>query len=202
MIQVSASIVRIGHEWVVGVMQSLRSSSGCFVTIGLIAWCVGGQAVTAMAQAVSAKTQTVVRVAGEPGKWRLERDGQPFQVRGVGGDTALPLLAQCGGNSLRTWGPDHLDRILEDAAKNHLTVTAGIWLGQVRQGFDWSDAKSLIRQREMVRAIVERYKDHPALLIWLSEMKWKIQREATELSGPRSTISLGSSSRSIPIIQP
>ena len=166
MIQVGAKSVRARHDWVVGVMQSLRASGGWLATIGGIALCLWGQSATAQTQTVVAKTQATVRVTGEPGKWRLERDGQPFLVRGVGGDTALPLLAQCGGNSLRTWGPDHLDRILEDAAKNHLTVTAGIWLGQVRQGFDWSDAKSLIRQREMVRTIVERYKDHPALLIW------------------------------------
>lgn len=45
-------------------------------------------------------------------------------------------------------------------------MTAGIWLGQVRQGFNWSDAASLVKQREHIAATVSKYKDHPALLMW------------------------------------
>lgn len=45
-------------------------------------------------------------------------------------------------------------------------MTAGIWLGQVRQGFNWSDAEALAKQREHIRATVLKYKDHPALLVW------------------------------------
>lgn len=107
-----------------------------------------------------------VRVTGSPGQWALTRDGQPYFVKGVGGDGSWELLAQLGGNSVRTWGHDQLGEQLDRAHKLGLTVTAGIWLGQVRQGFDWSDAASLIRQRETIRQAVLKYKDHPALLIW------------------------------------
>ena len=31
---------------------------------------------------------------------------------------------------------------------------------------DWSDAASLVAQREHVRAVVSKFKDHPALLVW------------------------------------
>lgn len=98
--------------------------------------------------------------------WRLIRGGEPYFVRGAGGDAEWPLLAQLGGNSVRTWGHDQLGEQLDHAQKLGLTVTAGIWLGQVRQGFDWSDAASLIRQRAVVREAVLRHKDHPALLMW------------------------------------
>lgn len=107
-----------------------------------------------------------VRVEGGPGKWRLTRGGEPYFVRGVGGDGSWELLARQGGNSVRTWGHDRLGEQLDQAQKLGLTVTAGIWLGQVRQGFDWSDADSLIRQRELIREVVGRHKDHPALLAW------------------------------------
>ena len=107
-----------------------------------------------------------VRIVGEAGQWRLERDGQPYFVKGVGGDGSLELLAKLGGNSVRTWGEDGLGKKLDEAHQHGLTVTAGIWLGQVRQGFDWSDAESLIRQRQKVREVVERHKNHPALLVW------------------------------------
>ncbi len=108
----------------------------------------------------------VVRVVGVSGQWHMERDGQPYFVKGGGGDHSLELLAKLGGNSVRTWGEDGLKEKLDAAHKQGLTVTAGIWLGQVRQGFDWADAASLIRQRQKVREVVERHKNHPALLVW------------------------------------
>ncbi len=107
-----------------------------------------------------------VQLAGRPGAWQLLREGKPYEVRGVGGDGSLELLAKCGGNSIRTWGDEGLGEKLDAAHRLGLTVTAGIWLGQVRQGFDWSDAKSLIAQRQHIREVVEKYRHHPALLMW------------------------------------
>lgn len=97
---------------------------------------------------------------------QLAHQGRPYQIKGVGGDANWELLAKLGGNSVRTWGHDKLEEQLDAAHTLGLTVTAGIWLGQVRQGFDWSDAASLIKQREIVRDAVLKNKDHPALLIW------------------------------------
>jgi hypothetical protein len=108
----------------------------------------------------------VVRVENRMGQWQLTRDGLPYFIRGAGGGGSWELLAKLGGNSVRTWGHDRLGEELDQAHKLGLTVTAGIWLGQVRQGFDWSDADSLIKQREVVRQAVLKYKDHPALLMW------------------------------------
>lgn len=107
-----------------------------------------------------------VVIDGSAGKWTLKRDGHPYFIRGVGGDGSWKLLSELGGNSVRTWGHDQLDEQLDRAHQLGLTVTAGIWLGQVRQGFDWSDAASLIRQRETIRQVVLKYKNHPALLMW------------------------------------
>lgn len=98
--------------------------------------------------------------------WRLQRDGQPYLIKGGGGEILLDELVAAGGNSIRLWGDDHLGEKLDEAQRLGLTVTAGIWLGQVRQGFDWSDADGLIKQREHVAATVSKYKDHPALLMW------------------------------------
>ena len=98
--------------------------------------------------------------------WQLLRDGKPYFVKGGGGSTRLESIAQAGGNSVRLWGDDNLGETLDAAQKLGLTVTAGIWLGQVRQGFDWSDADSLAKQREHVRTVVEKYRSHPALLCW------------------------------------
>ena len=109
-------------------------------------------------------TSPVVRLQGKVGEWQLTRDGQPYFIKGVGGDGSMTLLAKLGGNSIRTWGHDRLSEQLDEAQKLGLTVTAGIWLGQVRQGFDWSDADSLLLQRNLIREVVAKHKDHPALL--------------------------------------
>jgi hypothetical protein len=108
-----------------------------------------------------------VRIVEQAGRFELWRNGEPYFVKGGGGgERALESLAQAGGNSVRLWGDEHLGEVLDRAQKLGLTVTAGIWLGQVRQGFDWSDAAGLIRQRDHIRAVVQKYKDHPALLCW------------------------------------
>lgn len=108
-----------------------------------------------------------VRVVKGPEGFVLQRDGKPFFVKGAGGDErAMASLAKAGGNTLRLWGDDRLGEMLDEAQKHGLAVIAGIWLGQVRQGFDWADADSLIQQREHIREVVLKHKDHPALLCW------------------------------------
>jgi len=107
-----------------------------------------------------------VRVVAENGRFQLQRGGKPYVVKGAGGDGSLALLAKMGGNSMRTWGADRLGEILDEAARNGLTVTAGIWLGHERHGFRYDDPAQVARQKENVRQVVEKYRGHPALLIW------------------------------------
>jgi len=45
-------------------------------------------------------------------------------------------------------------------------VTAGIWVQQQRNGFDYDNPTAVTAQREAVRKAVQAYKDKPALLIW------------------------------------
>jgi hypothetical protein len=100
------------------------------------------------------------------GAHRLIRNGQPFFVKGVGGHTHLAELAASGGNSIRTWGTDGLDEILDEAHRHGLTVTVGLWLGHERHGFDYQDQTAVARQLDTCREAVRKYKDHPALLMW------------------------------------
>ncbi len=100
-------------------------------------------------------------------QWQLIRDGRPYEIRGAGGNTALELLKQCGGNSIRTWGVDGNTAALLDAAHEQgLTVTVGIWLAHLNHGANYRDPTLIARQMEEVRTAVLKYKDHPALLAW------------------------------------
>jgi hypothetical protein len=114
---------------------------------------------TAMADAVPVELQKT------DSGWQLLRGGEPYLIRGAGGDGSLQQLAAAGGNSVRTWGGD-VGTLLDDAHALGLTVTVGIWLGHERHGFDYNDAAQVAEQLEQARQAVLRYKDHPAVLLW------------------------------------
>lgn len=102
-----------------------------------------------------------VEVVGENGAYQLRRDGRPFFIRGAVGWQHLETLVRAGGNSVRS-GPQSLDR----AHELGLTVLVNLPMGKPRGGFDYNDRASLDRQKEEVRRLVLRYKDHPAVLMW------------------------------------
>ncbi len=107
-----------------------------------------------------------VEVVPHADGWRLLRGGEPYVIKGAGGDGSLELLAASGANSIRTWGADDLDSLLDRAHRLGLTVMVGFWLGHERHGFDYADRKQVDAQYERVRAGILRYKDHPAVLAW------------------------------------
>ncbi len=111
-------------------------------------------------------TPTVVKVQRDETGYHLLRDGKPYVIKGGGGRVYLEALKEAGGNSLRTWGEDDLEPLLDRAQELGLTVTVGIWLGQERQGFNYGDADSVRREVEKARAFFRRYRRHPALLMW------------------------------------
>jgi hypothetical protein len=118
--------------------------------------------VTSVSQAV-----VPVEVVQQPdGRWQLLRDGEPYFVNGVGGTERMEVLRAHGGNAMRTWGPDNLQEELDRAYQHGLTITAGIWLGHLRHGFDYGNPDQIAEQTEMVRRVVTEHHEHPALLLW------------------------------------
>ena len=112
------------------------------------------------------RARAVVRVEKAADGFTLTRDGKPYFIKGGGGDGPMKALADAGGNSVRTWGAEKAGAVLDEAQKNGLTVTLGIWLGPRRHGFDYNDADQVAKQLEEARKAVLKYKDHPALLMW------------------------------------
>ncbi|MCA9228718.1 MAG: hypothetical protein KDA47_24045 [Planctomycetales bacterium] len=121
----------------------------------------------ASAVAADAPSAIPVKLEQNGQQWRLTRGGQPFSIRGVGGDGSLDLLSKSGGNSVRTWDvDDKTERLLDEAHRLGITVTLGIWLGHERHGFRYTSFDDVTAQTEKVRAAVERFKNHPAVLMW------------------------------------
>lgn len=108
----------------------------------------------------------------EDGAFTLIRNGKPFFINGAGGTHHLEVIKNCGGNSVRTWGIESLEEMvdgkpmIERARELGLAVTVGIWLEHERHGYNYADPEFLKKQREKVRAAVRKYKDEPALLMW------------------------------------
>ncbi|MEM6550669.1 MAG: glycoside hydrolase family 2 TIM barrel-domain containing protein [Planctomycetota bacterium] len=110
---------------------------------------------------------TPVVLQADSGSPQLLVDGQPYYIKGGGGDGSKADLAAAGGNTFRTWGVDDTTGLLLDEAQKHgLKVVVGIWLGHERHGFDYSDVDQVAKQFDHVRASVLKHKDHPALLAW------------------------------------
>lgn len=107
-----------------------------------------------------------VRIAGSGAVYTLYRNGEPFFVNGAGGTTHLDLLAKMGGNAIRTWDAEGIDDLMNEAHRLGLAVQAGIWLEHERHGYDSDDPAFRAKQLAKVRRLVNRYKDHPALLTW------------------------------------
>jgi hypothetical protein len=123
-------------------------------------------AVVPSATAAGPNRPVPVKVEKTEAGYRLLRDGKPFTIKGAGGRSYLDVLKATGGNSIRTWGEEDIEPLLDRCQELGLTVTVGIWLGQPRQGFRYDDEAAVRGEIEKSRRFFRRYKDHPAVLMW------------------------------------
>lgn len=116
--------------------------------------------------AQSERTPIKVEIKQIDGRWQLFRGGEPYYIKGVGGQTELDRAVAYGANSVRTWGAGEAIAILDSAHARGLSVMFGLWVGCERQGFDYDDTKAVQAQLERFTEVVKEYKDHPAILMW------------------------------------
>ena len=104
-------------------------------------------------------------------RWQLLRDGQPFYVKGAVGWHSYELLAECGGNAVRTGASR---RSLDRAHRSGLTALANLPVRGQRNGMDWGDDEAAAAQMDRVLRTVRELKDHPAVMFWAvgNELDW------------------------------
>ncbi len=105
-------------------------------------------------------------VKKENGGYQWMRNGEKYFVKGVGGEVQLDYAVSIGANSIRTWGIENADKVLDEAQEKGLTVMLGFWLQHERHGFDYDNEEKVARQYRHFKNMVDRYKNHPALLCW------------------------------------
>lgn len=99
-------------------------------------------------------------------RYQFFRNGAPYYVKGACGDSHLALLKEIGGNSIRTYTTFGMDTLLDQAQALGLTVMVGLWVDREIENFDYNNRAAVKEQKERLRAIVNKYKDHPAVLCW------------------------------------
>lgn len=107
-----------------------------------------------------------VHIEKVDGRYTVCRNGKPFQIKSASGDSHFKTLSDCGGNTIRTWDTTHLGTILDSAARNHLTVIAGLPVVNNNDHTFYPNPAKVKSQHQAFTAIVNKYKSHPALLMW------------------------------------
>lgn len=109
-----------------------------------------------------------VEIRYNEGKAQMFRHGEPYFIKGVAGTQHLEKAAAYGANSIRTWSLHDAESILDEAHKLGLTVTLGLEIGRQFWGSDFSYWKfwEVNKKIEELRPLIEKYKVHPALLMW------------------------------------
>ncbi len=123
----------------------------------ILIWCMW----TNQVQAVSK-----IEIRKAANNYTLIKDNKPYFIKGAGGYSHLSELKNIGGNSIRTWSLKDARYVLDEAQKNDLTVTLGIDLGRERLGFNYNDKVAVLKQFNAIKNEINKYKDHPALLMW------------------------------------
>lgn len=107
-----------------------------------------------------------VTIRQEGSNWTLLVNNEPYYIRGGGGTVQLEALKAAGGNTIRTWGIENAQEVLDQAHRLGIKVMLGYWIQHERHGFDYNDSIAVRNQFNQVKAAVEKYKNHPALLMW------------------------------------
>ncbi|MEZ6191824.1 MAG: glycoside hydrolase family 2 TIM barrel-domain containing protein [Phycisphaerales bacterium] len=108
-----------------------------------------------------------VTIQNVDGDYQLLRNGEPYEIKGVGAKYNLKDIATAGANSIRTWDAKDIGPLLDEAHELGITVIVGFWLPHPGDdGFSYGDQEALDKETEEDLAFVKQYKDHPAVLMW------------------------------------
>lgn len=107
-----------------------------------------------------------VYISEENGKYVLYRNDSPYIIKGAAGFEQLQYLRHAGGNTIRTWDTLDLGRILDEAHANNIAVIAGFPMPSSNHLPFYNDSARVALQYSAFRDIVQRYRAHPALLMW------------------------------------
>ncbi|MFA4868860.1 MAG: glycoside hydrolase family 2 TIM barrel-domain containing protein [Pedobacter sp.] len=112
------------------------------------------------------KSTKEVYIKESSGKYSLYRNGQPYIIKGAAGYSHFNTLKNIGGNTIRIWDTVGLSTILDSARLNKLAVIVGLPIANSDYMALYNDSTKVTKQHNAFKAIVNRFKGHPAVLMW------------------------------------
>ena len=144
------ALLALGYGWVLAAGRRAALAVGGALLLGALF-------AATPAPVRAAEGPVRVEVVPQGGGWRLLRGGEPYVIKGAGGDGSLELLAASGANSIRTWGADSLGPAARPGASAGAHGDRGL-LARARA------ARLRLRgSRAGGRAVRARARGHPAL---------------------------------------
>ncbi|WP_229252881.1 glycoside hydrolase family 2 TIM barrel-domain containing protein [Dyadobacter helix] len=107
-----------------------------------------------------------VRIVQSDNGYAILRNGKVFEIKGASGTSNFQTLHEAGGNCLRVWDTLHLRQILDSAYANDIAVIAGLPIQNSDQTELYNDPIKTLRQLSKFQSVIDRHKNHPALLMW------------------------------------
>ena len=107
-----------------------------------------------------------VFIKKENGGFAMYKNGKPFVIKGGAGISYIAELAACGGNTISCWDTTKLAFVLDEAEKYNVSVMACFDIPGGQYTEFYNDEKKVTDMYNGFKAIVMRYKNHPALLTW------------------------------------
>lgn len=108
-----------------------------------------------------------VSLLKENGKWRMFVNDKDYYIKGVASNNFYGKADDFGANTIRTYGVSNMSKaILDEAYENGLYVNFGLYIKRETDGFNYDDEVAVKKQFDEIKASVEKFKDHPALLVW------------------------------------
>lgn len=129
----------------------------------------GKQRTTIIPEGSEVGEATVFELRKDAGEiWRMYRNSEEFFVKGAAANRYWKRVAEFGGNAFRTYSTSEetTPAILSEAYRNGLYVNMGLALGRERDGFDYDNEEKVAAQLESIRALVRRFRNHPAVMCW------------------------------------
>jgi hypothetical protein len=130
---------------------------------------------------VSFSQASKVKLLYQNSQWDLLVNDKVFYINGGGGTVKMKELKEAGGNTIRTWGLENAQSILDEAHSLGLKVMLGFWVQHERHGFDYNDDEKVKNQLEGFRLAVRKYKNHPALLMWGIGNEYELEYSNTKV---------------------
>jgi hypothetical protein len=104
------------------------------------------------------------RIVKNASGFALTRDGLPYYIRGIAGQARIDAAPQYRANSTRTYSSGNATSVLDSANRQCMTVMLGIDLS--KDPAQYTNPSYLNNKRNEVSGLLNRVKDHPALLAW------------------------------------